>query len=111
MKVEKSIYSAMGNINIFHRSDGKKIKSRPKFEGGAIKLDLVCFDCSNGNHANNYSQGMRKADEYFVQTSTYGKDIQSKIMKRMVKILTIPVKVATGNNEVGKILLGKELLE
>ena len=47
--------------------------------------------------------------EYFGRTATYRTDIQYTIIKGMRKALTMSVKVATGDNKINKILLGKEL--
>ena len=54
---------------------------------------------------------MRKATRYSGQTATYGMYIQSTIMKGTAKILARPAKVKTDDNEVDKMLLGKELLK
>ena len=70
-------------------------------------MDRVCFACSNGNHANNYYQGMRKVADYFGQTARYGTDIQSTIMKEYPKLIARTVKVNTGGAEIYKMLLGK----
>ena len=50
---------------------------------------------------------MSKVAEYFVQISTYRKDIKSTIMKGVVKILARPAKVTTGDNKVENMLLGR----
>ena len=52
---------------------------------------------------------MRNFSKYFGCTDTYGTDIQSTIMKEATKIVVIPVKVNTGDAEIDKMLLGKEL--
>ena len=65
------------------------------------------FECSNGNHANNYSQGMRKVAEYFGRITTYGTDIQYIIMKGTANIIMRPVRVKMGDNKVDRMLLGK----
>ena len=53
VKVEKSTAPAMGNSNRFRRGGGEKNKKSPRFEGETVKLDGVCFDCSDGNHTTN----------------------------------------------------------
>ena len=53
VKVENSTALLVGNINRLRRSGGEKTKTRPNFEGETVKLDVVCFDCSNVNRANN----------------------------------------------------------
>ena len=111
MKLDKRTASTVRKINSFRCSGGNKIKARLKFEGDTVKLGRVCFDCYNGNNTNNYYQGMRKVSKYFDGISTYGTEIQSTIRKGAVKILKIMVKVTTGNNEVDKMLIGKELPE
>ena len=63
MKVEKSTAPAVGSINRSRHGGGEKTKTRPKFEGEIVKLVGVFFDCSDGNHTNNYSQGMRRVAE------------------------------------------------
>ena len=74
-KVEKSTAPAVGRSNRPHHDRGEKSKTRTNFEGGDVNLDRVSFDCSNGNHENNYSQGMRRVAKYFGRTDTYGTDI------------------------------------
>ena len=81
----------------------------PKLEGETGHLDGVCFYCSNMNHATNYSQGMRKVADYFGRIATYGTDIQSTITKESPKVIASQVKVNTGDAEIYKMLLGKQL--
>ena len=52
---------------------------------------------------------MRNFSKYFGWTDTYGTDIQSTIMKEATKIVVVPVKVNTGDVEIYKMILGKEL--
>ena len=54
---------------------------------------------------------MRKFAEYFGQTARYGTDIQSTIMKESPKVISRPFKVKTGNVDIDKMLLGKQLTE
>ena len=86
-------------------------KIRPKFEGETVNLDGVCFNCSDGNHANSYSQGMRKFAEYFGRMDRYGTEIQSSIMMESPKIITRSVNINTGNADIEKMLLVKQLSE
>ena len=81
LKVEKSTAPTVGRSNRYRHDRGEKSKTRPNFEGGTVNLDRISFDCSNGNHANNYSQGMRRVAKYFGRTANYGTDIQYTIMK------------------------------
>ena len=111
VKVEKNNYPVIRSSNFPCQGRGEQTKIRPKLEGETVNLDGVCFDCYNGNHANSYSQGMRKVSEYFGCTARYGTEIQSTIMKESLKIIMKPVEVNTGNTEIEKMLLGKELLE
>ena len=87
-KVEKSTTPAVGNSNRFCRYGGDKTKKRQNYEVETVELDGVCFYCSDGNHANIYSQGMRKVAEYFSRTATCGTDIQSAIMEATSNIIT-----------------------
>ena len=100
-----------GNRNNFCSIVGSQIKTRPKFEGETAKLYGVCFDCSNGNHVKRYSQGMRKVAEFFRRTATYVTDIHYMVMNGTQKVLTRPVKVSKGYDEVDNMLLRKELLD
>ena len=111
MKVEKSTAPAVGSSDSSCRGGGEQNKTSPKSEGETVNMDGVCFDCSDGNHTNTYYQGMRKVADYFGMTDAYGTDIQSTSMKEATKIITRPVKVNTGNAEIDKMLLGKELSE
>ena len=111
MKVEKNVATATGSSNRYRRGGVELTKSRPKFEGETVELDRVCFDCSNGNNTNNYSQGMIKVAEYFGRTATYGTYIQSTIMKESPKVTARPAKVNIGNVEIVKMLIGKQLSE
>ena len=97
VKDKKNVATAIGSRNRSLRGGGELTKSRPKFKGDTVKLDGVCFDCSDRNHTNNYSHGIRKVVEYFGRTATYGTDIHSTIMKESPKVVTRPVKVNTGN--------------
>ena len=96
VKDEENVSTATGTSNRYQRGGGELTKIRPKFEGETVDLDRVCFNCSERNHANNYSQGTRKAAEYFGWTATYGTDIQPAIMKEYTKVIARTVKVNTG---------------
>ena len=74
-------------------------------------MDGVCFDCSDRNDANNYSQGMRKVAEHFGKTARHGADIQSTIMKESPEVIARPVKVNTGDADIENMLLVKQLSE
>ena len=54
---------------------------------------------------------MRKVAEYFGRTDRYGTDIHSTIIKESPKVITRPIKVNTGDADIEKILLGKQLSE
>ena len=54
---------------------------------------------------------MRKVAEYFGQTATYGTDIQYTITKESTKVTARPVKVNTGDADIDKMMLGKQLSE
>ena len=61
VKVENTTAPAGGgDRKRFRYVYSSQIKTRPKFKVETAKLDGVCFDCSDGNHTNNYSQVMRK---------------------------------------------------
>ena len=109
VKAENNVANAKGSINRYRQGGGELSKSRPKSEKETIEMYGVCFNYSNGNHANNYSHGTRNVTEYFGRTATYGTDIQSTIMKESPKFIVMTVKVNTGNAEMDNILLVKQL--
>ena len=65
VKIEMITSHAVGNSNRFCCGGDNQTKASPKFEVDIVELDRVYFDCSGRNNANNYSQRMRKASEYF----------------------------------------------
>ena len=111
VKAENNVATATRNSNRFRRGGGELTKIRTKFEGETVKMDKVCFDCSDRNDANNYSQGMRKVAEHFGKTARYRTDIQSTIMKEYPEVIASPVKVNTGNADIENMLLVKQLSE
>ena len=54
---------------------------------------------------------MNNIVEYFVQTARYGTDIHSTTMKEYPMVIIKSVNVNTGDTDIDKILLGKQLLE
>ena len=54
---------------------------------------------------------MKNVVEYFGQTARYRTDIQSTTMKEYPKVIIKLVNVNTGNTDIDKILLGKQLSE
>ena len=75
VKVENNFATATGNSNQSRRCRDELTRIRPEFKGETIDMDGGCFDYSNRNHGNNYSQRMRKVAEYFGRTDRYGTDI------------------------------------